>query len=224
MLNLNQTETDEKKVVYDGLITNNLSEDTAKCLTNEITLGENQNNQVGESLSSAQNRQNGERVSEETENTYECHYLTGGAKHPGKIIETPGLANIKPPRPTHRPCLPKKLIEDGEISQIQLERIIYTGQAHGQFLQSGTNARAGISIGDGTGVGKTTTLLGIILNNWFSGRKRSIWFSVKSDLIKVVRDEMQRLGIHIPIQLVNEYNRKKLLHFQKVLSFAHINH
>lgn len=44
------------------------------------------------------------------ENLYECHHLTNGAKHPGKIVETPKLANIKPPRPTHRPRLPKNLI------------------------------------------------------------------------------------------------------------------
>lgn len=68
------------------------------------------------------------------ENLYECHHLTGGAKHPGKITETPGLANIKSPRPTHRPRLPKNLIEVGQVSEIQLERIIYAGQAHSRFL------------------------------------------------------------------------------------------
>ncbi|MDQ3374710.1 MAG: strawberry notch family protein, partial [Acidobacteriota bacterium] len=42
------------------------------------------------------------------ENLYRCHHLTGGAKHPGTIVETPGLANIKPPRPSYRPRLPKE--------------------------------------------------------------------------------------------------------------------
>ena len=156
------------------------------------------------------------------ENLYFCAHLTGGAKHPGKIVETPGLANIKPPRPVHRPQIPKSLVESGEISEIQFERIIYAGQAHSQFLPSegGGKARAGISIGDGTGVGKTATLLGIILDNWFSGRKRTVWFSVKADLIKAVRDEMQRLNIHIPIQLVNDYKPEEEITISKGIIFC----
>ena len=148
---------------------------------------------------------NGKENFGSAENLYRCYHLTGGAKHPGRIVETPGLANINPPRPVYRPCLPKELIETGKISEIQLERIIYAGESHSQFLPGGAAARAGISIGDGTGVGKTATLLGIILDNWFRGRKRSVWFSVKSDLIKAVRDEIERLGFRIPIQLVNDY-------------------
>ena len=135
---------------------------------------------------------------------YRCHHLTGGAKHPGLIVETPGLANIKPPRPAYRPILPVELIASGKISEIQLERIVYAGQAHASRLPF-ANARAGISIGDGTGVGKTGTILGIILDNWFSGRKRAVWFSVKSDLIKAVKDEMKRLDLQIPIQIVGDY-------------------
>jgi len=131
------------------------------------------------------------------------------------------LANIKPPRPTYRPRLPKKLIENGgEISEIQLERIIYAGQAHESLLSCDAAARAGISIGDGTGVGKTSTLLGIILDNWFSGRRRTVWFSVKSDLIKAVRDEMQRLKIHIPIQLVGDYKPEEEITLSKGIVFC----
>jgi len=112
------------------------------------------------------------------------------------FVETPGLVNIKPPRPAYRPILPIELIASGKISEIQLERIIYAGQSHVSRLPF-ANARAGISIGDGTSVGKTGTLLGIILDNWFSERKRAVWFSVKSDLIKAVKDEMTRLGLQI---------------------------
>lgn len=138
------------------------------------------------------------------ENLYICQHLTGGAKHPGIIVETAGLANIKPPRPVYRPRLPLELTTSGKISEIQLERIIYTGQAHEQSLPH-SMARPGISIGDGTGVGKTGTILGIILDNWFSGRRRTVWFSVKFDLIKAVKDEMMRLGFRVPIQLINDY-------------------
>ena len=135
-------------------------------------------------------------------------------------MKRPGLANIKPPRPVYRPNLPKELIESGKISEIQFERIIYAGQSHQSRLPFGKAARAGISIGDGTGVGKTTTLLGIILDNWFRGVKRTVWFSVKTDLIKAVKDEMQRLGINIPIQLVNDYKPEEQITVSKGIIFC----
>ena len=153
------------------------------------------------------------------ENLYFCHHLTGGATHPGIIVETAGLANIKPPRPVYRPQMPVEMITSGEISQIQLERIIYAGQAHDQFLPE-SMARAGISLGDGTGVGKTGTILGIILDNWFSGRKKTVWFSVKFDLIKAVKDEMARLGFRIPIQLINDYKPEEQITLGRGIVFC----
>ncbi len=153
------------------------------------------------------------------ENIYFCHHLTGGAKHPGIIVETAGLANIKPPRPIYRPRLPRELLTGGKISEIQLERIIYAGQAHETRLPQ-SNARAGISVGDGTGVGKTGTVLGIIIDNWFSGRKRTVWFSVKFDLIKAVKDEMARLGFRIPIQLVSDYKPEEQITMRHGIVFC----
>lgn len=134
---------------------------------------------------------------------YIPHYVTGGSDHPGNIVETPGLANVAPPAITYRPRLPIELTVDGRLSRMQLERIIYAGQAHEQRLANG--ARAGISIGDGTGTGKTASIAGIVLDNWFQGRRRTIWFSVKADLIEAVSDEFLRLGFSVPIKLVNEY-------------------
>ena len=34
---------------------------------------------------------------------YQPHWILGGAKHPGLIVETPGLANVAPPPITYRP-------------------------------------------------------------------------------------------------------------------------
>ncbi|MBL0239541.1 MAG: strawberry notch family protein [Chloracidobacterium sp.] len=53
-----------------------------------------------------------------------------------------------------------------------IERIIYAGQAASSVLR--TVSRAGISIGDGTGTGKTATLAGVILDNWFQRRRWSV--------------------------------------------------
>ncbi|MDI1242874.1 MAG: strawberry notch family protein [bacterium] len=134
---------------------------------------------------------------------YSPRYVLGGSTHPGVIVEPPGLANVEPPAITYRPHLPKYLSDTGKLSAMQLERIIYAGQSHEQRLADG--ARAGVSIGDGTGTGKTATLAGIILDNWFQGRRRSVWFSVKADLIEAVSDEFKRLGLTPPIKLINDF-------------------
>ena len=134
---------------------------------------------------------------------YAPHWITGGAKHPGLIVETSGLANVAPPPVIYRPHLPRVLSDKAILSAIQIERVIYAGQAYAQRLPNGS--RAGISIGDGTGTGKTSTLAGIVLDNWFCGRRKTVWFSVKSDLIEAVREEFERLGFKIPIKLINEF-------------------
>ena len=134
---------------------------------------------------------------------YSPHHIVGGSPHPGVIVETPGLANVEPPSIRYRPHLPRQLSDTARLSAMQLERIIYAGQAHEQRLADG--ARAGISIGDGTGTGKTATLAGVILDNWFQARRRAVWFSVKADLIEAVSDEFDRLGIAPPIKLINDF-------------------
>jgi len=62
---------------------------------------------------------------------YTPHWIVGGAKHPGLIAETPGLACVAPPI-TYRPNLPRNLSEESLISAFQFVRIIYVGQAHEQ--------------------------------------------------------------------------------------------
>lgn len=223
MLNPNQTESgNAAKTFVAAEVSTNLSLDAA-ANDRGMTFVEgavNKNFETGGTSIPAQKEQNGTCDHQTEENLYESCHLTGGADHPGRIVETPGLANIKPPRPTHRPHLPRKLIETGGgISAIQLERIIYAGQAHAQRLPEST-ARAGISIGDGTGVGKTGTILGIILDNWFSGRKRTVWFSVKFDLIKAVKDELARLGFRIPIQLVSDYKPEEQITLARGVVFC----
>ncbi|MBA2735923.1 MAG: strawberry notch family protein [Pyrinomonadaceae bacterium] len=149
---------------------------------------------------------------------YAPHYLTGGAKHSGLIVETSGLANVAPPPITYRPHLPRALSETGLVSEFQFERVIYAGQAHAQLLPNG--ARAGISIGDGTGTGKTSTLVGIILDNWFQNRRRTIWFSVKADLIEAVREEFERLNFKIPIRLINEFTTEQSILMREGIIFC----
>ncbi len=221
MLNLNYAENSKINIAFNKLSVGNQSNDEGNCEKPESEVSQNQKDNSAENFTSVEvaGSQIANKETTFEENLYECAFLTGGATHPGVIVETAGLANIKPPPPTYRPRLPVELITDGKISEIQLERIIYAGQAHTQILPFST-ARAGVSIGDGTGVGKTGTILGIILDNWFAGRKKTVWFSVKFDLIKAVKDEMERLGIRIPIQLINDYKPEEQITLGKGIIFC----
>ena len=44
------------------------------------------------------------------------------------------MASVAPPKPSYRPNLPEKLIDDGILSDAQLEAIIYAGEAHAGHL------------------------------------------------------------------------------------------
>ena len=68
-----------------------------------------------------------------------------------------------PPAPIYKPNLPASTITSGALSDAQLEAVVYAGQAHQDFLDSGD--RRGFFIGDGTGVGKGREVAGIILDN-----------------------------------------------------------
>lgn len=149
---------------------------------------------------------------------YHPHWIRGGAKHPGLIVETHGLANVAPPPITYRPHLPRRLNDLALVSSFQFERVIYAGQAHEQRLPTG--ARAGISIGDGTGAGKTGALAAIILDNWFRGNRKTVWFSVKTDLIEAVREEFERLNFRIPIRLINDYTPEQNILLREGIIFC----
>ena len=67
---------------------------------------------------------------------YEVQTITiAGAKpHPTKLVQSAAMASVRPPLPSYRPLLPKRLIEDGLLSDAQIETVIYAGEAHGELL------------------------------------------------------------------------------------------
>ncbi len=69
-------------------------------------------------------------------------------------IEAAGLSEVRLP-PATFPLLesiPSKIIEEGKLSNLQLEGISYACQRHLISLPNGE--RAGFFIGDGAGIGK----------------------------------------------------------------------
>ncbi len=135
---------------------------------------------------------------------YVCAKLQGGVPHPANIVESASMASVTPPNITYHPRLPLEILTEGKLSDIQLERVIYAGQRHEQRLPDG--ARGGFFVGDGTGVGKGRVLAGIIVDNWFQGRQRAIWFSVNNDLLDSTRRDLTDLGVQVPLAKINDYD------------------
>jgi tRNA G10 N-methylase Trm11 len=111
--------------------------------------------------------------------------------HPATISESAAMSAIEPPPVTYKPILSQSLIDDGVLSDVQLEAVTYAGQSHSQTLPNG-NTR-GFFLGDGTGVGKGRTVTGIILDNYAQGRKKAVWLSENRGLIPDAKRDVAAL-------------------------------
>lgn len=80
-----------------------------------------------------------------------------GKAHPDPVVETASLSAVEPPDISYQLHL-DELIEQGALSALQLESIVYACQRHERKLPDGQ--RAGFFIGDGAGVGKGRTIAG----------------------------------------------------------------
>ncbi len=123
--------------------------------------------------------------------------VEGAKEHPAQISETAAMADSEPPDITYAPDLPKELIESGDISESQLEAVVYAGQSHQKMLPSGV--RQGHMIGDGTGTGKGRTIAAIILDNLRQGRDKAVWISASwGDMHEAAKRDIRDVGQHDP--------------------------
>ncbi|OUC47899.1 hypothetical protein D917_06568 [Trichinella nativa] len=135
--------------------------------------------------------------------------LRSGLSHPDAVVETSSLASVQPPDIWYHVSIPEEIIDHGFISALQLETIIYACQQHETFLPSGE--RSGYLIGDGPGVGKGRTIAGIIYENYLLGRKRSLWFSVSSDLKYDAQRDLEDVGAQkIKVHALNKFKYTKV--------------
>lgn len=98
--------------------------------------------------------------------------------------------------------LPDDVIDNGKLSALQLEAVVYASQQHDKFLEDGN--RAGYLIGDGAGVGKGRTIAGIIFENYLKGRKRSVWVSVSNDLKYDAERDLSDIGARIEVNSLSK--------------------
>ncbi len=134
---------------------------------------------------------------------YVPKYVTG-RQHCAHVVENASLASVPPPVIGYIHDLPQETLDNGRLSSLQLECIIYACQQHQQRLLDGS--RAGFLIGDGAGVGKGRSIAGVILENFQRLRKRAIWVSVSNDLKHDAERDLRDVGAgDIPVYSLKEF-------------------
>ena len=155
--------------------------------------------------------------------------IAGAQEHPTPLVESIAMASVAPPMPSGTASaelrLPARLIEEGHLSEAQLEIIIMAHDAHGRDLpgrftidddqtkltraDDDAEARAyrlGYFLGDGTGCGKGRECAGLILVNWLAGCRKAIWVSKSATLIEdAIRDWTDLGGSPADIQPLSKW-------------------
>jgi predicted RNA methylase len=150
-------------------------------------------------------------------------------EHPTQLVESIAMASVAPPAPSREASealrLPARLIEEGHLSEAQLETIIMANDAHGRDLpgrfsidddqtkltraDDDPDARAyrlGYFLGDGTGCGKGRECAGLILAGWLAGRRKAVWVSKSATLIEdAIRDWTDLGGSPADIQPLSKW-------------------
>jgi len=60
--------------------------------------------------------------------------IEGATEHPTKLVQTAAMAAIKHPMPPYNPMLPRVVIDEGMLSDAQLESVFLAGHAHSQHI------------------------------------------------------------------------------------------
>lgn len=133
--------------------------------------------------------------------------------HPATLVESSAMATTPAPEVTYAPRLPSSTLSS-HISEAQLEVVIYAGQAHTKMLpgrwkldedaqgfsstkdddETGFQLRQGFFLGDGTGVGKGTSVSAVIAENMAQGRVKAVWVSKNDTLIEDARRDWLSVG------------------------------
>ena len=155
--------------------------------------------------------------------------ITGAREHPTPLVESIAMASVAPPVPSSEAAdglrLPGRLIEEGHLSEAQLETILMANDAHARDLPGrftidedqtrmtradddpGAQAyRLGYFLGDGTGCGKGRECAGLFLVNWLAGRRKAVWISKSATLIEdAIRDWTDLGGSPADIQPLSKW-------------------
>ena len=161
--------------------------------------------------------------------------------HPTPLVQSAAMASVRPPLPTYRPHLPLGLVEQGLLSDAQLESVVLAGEAHSAQLagawwvdatfdvvsaapeeaEEPVRFRRGFMLGDGTGAGKGRQVAGIILDNWLKGRRRALWVSKSDTLIEDAQRDWSALGQErLLIQPLSRFRQGTPIRLEEGVLFA----
>jgi len=134
--------------------------------------------------------------------TYQVQKATvkGSQLHPADIVESTVMSSVTPPDITYKHHLPKEIVTEGRVSDVQLEAVVYAGQTHQTILPDGK--RAGFWIGDGTGLGKGREIYAVILDNLKQGRKKAVHISASHQLVADAQRDKD--GVGVPLKLIHQ--------------------
>ncbi|KAH8060371.1 hypothetical protein JL721_9133 [Aureococcus anophagefferens] len=132
-------------------------------------------------------------------------------EHPDKVVENATLAAVESPDIDVENAeikISKKVVEQGLLSGLQLETVVYAAMRHEKTLANGS--RAGFALWDGAGMGKGRQLAGIIHNNWRCGRKKHVWVSISADLVEDARRDLKDVNEpKIEVRALNDWKASK---------------
>lgn len=121
-------------------------------------------------------------------------------RHPANVVESTAMASVEPVDVTYRHHLPPEVIVEGRISDLQLEDVIYAGQATEFLLPNG--ARKGHWNGDGTGIGKGREIYAFIFDQFQQGRRKHVHVSASHQLCADA--ERDRDAVGLPLRIVHQ--------------------
>jgi len=123
--------------------------------------------------------------------------VRGALAHPANVVESAAMACVEPPDVTYRHQLPAEVIAEGRVSNLQLEDVIYAGQATSVLLPDGM--RKGHWNGDGTGIGKGREIYAFIYNELVQGRMKHVHLSAAHQLAADAERDRDALGLPLPL-------------------------
>ena len=126
--------------------------------------------------------------------------VRGSQPHPANVVESTAMACVEPPDVTYRHHLPAEVIVEGRVSNLQIEDVIYAGQATSVILPDGS--RKGQWNGDGTGIGKGREIMAFIYNELMQGRMKHVHISAAHQL--VADAERDRSAVGLPLRIVHQ--------------------